>query len=372
MKALINTIELNTNTKDKTAICFLGYYTLINMKSILTQSENGFNEDNIYKYLERPLTHTEDKKGFIIKDKKIRNSFKLNNIDDVLNSIDYLFKCYKAQVKTDMYERIVDTWGDLGLNELRKEAKENKIGINKVIKEFDNINNFNIEMLINLFEELNVSNKFYNDYFTPNSISKLISSMASKDFNTNRPYINIYDPSCGIGRVLYHTFVELKEKYPNKKINIFGIDLCNRFKVFTESILSLINFDKTFIERGNTLKDKFNFPKMDICVANPPYDKKNIEIEFVKHIKELNCDSYVVLPLNFGFSEKASSLRLELVNTNLIKAIIRMPEKLFKGTSIATDIYVLRKNHLLDIEKFCNENKAIFKQIDKTKILISA
>lgn len=111
---------------------------------------------------------------------------------------------------------------------------------------------------------------------------------------------------------------------------------------------------------------------MDICVANPPYDKKNIEIEFVEHIKKLNCDCYVVLPLNFGFSEKASSLRLELVNTNLIKAIIRMPEKLFKGTSIATDIYVLRKNHLLDIEKFCNENKAIFKQIDKTKILISA
>lgn len=58
MKALINTIELNTNTKDKTAICFLGYYTLYNMKSILTQFENGFNEDNIYKYLERPLTHT--------------------------------------------------------------------------------------------------------------------------------------------------------------------------------------------------------------------------------------------------------------------------------------------------------------------------
>lgn len=49
-----------------------------------------------------------------------------------------------------------------------------------------------------------------------------------------------------------------------------------------------------------------------------------------------------------------------------------MPEKLFKGTSIATDIYVLRKNHLLDIEKLYNENKAIFKQIDKTKILISA
>lgn len=372
MKALINTIELNTNTKDKTAICFLGYYTLYNMKSILTQFENGFNDNNLYKYLERPLTHTEDKKGFIIKDKKIRNSFKLNNIDEILYSIDNLFKFYKAQVKTDMYERIVDTWGDLGLNELRKEAKENKIGINKVIKEFDNINNFNIEMLIDLFEELNVSNKFYNDYFTPNSISKLISSMASKDFNTNKPYINIYDPSCGIGRVLYHTFVELKEKYPNKKINIFGIDLCNRFKVFTESILSLINFDKTFIERGNTLKVNFNFPKMDICVANPPYDKKNIEIEFVKHIKELNCDSYVVLPLNFGFSEKASSLRLELMNNNLIKAIIKMPEKLFKGTSIATNIYVLRKNPLLDIEKLYNENKAIFKQIDKTKILISA
>lgn len=182
MKALINTIELNTNTKDKTAICFLGYYTLYNMKSLLIQYENGFNEDNIYKYLERPLTHTEDKKGFILKDKKIRNSFKLNNIDDVLNSIDYLFKCYKAQVKTDMYERIVDTWGDLGLNELRKEAKENKTGINKVIKEFDNINNFNIEMLIDLFEELNISNKFFNDYFTPNSISKFIGSYGFKRF----------------------------------------------------------------------------------------------------------------------------------------------------------------------------------------------
>lgn len=369
MEQLAKTIQLNTNTKDKTAICFLGYFTLYNMKSLLVQFENEINDTNFYKYLERPLTHTENKNGFIIKDKVVRNSFKLNNIDEVLNSIDYMFKSYRVALDKESYERVVDNWEDLGLRELKKEAKENKTGINKVIEEFDNINNFNIEMLIDLFEELNVSNKFFNDYFTPTDISKMIATMASKEFNTKRPYINIYDPSCGIGRVLYHTFIELKEKYPNKKINIFGIDLCNRFKVFTESILSLINFNKTFIERGNTLEDKFDFPKMNICVANPPYNKKGIELEFMKHIKKLNCDSYIVLPKNFGFSKKAEPIRKELFDNNLVKAIIGMPSNMFKGTTIATDIYVLKNNYLAEIQELCIENKAIFKQIDKTKDL---
>ncbi len=274
MNTLMNTIELNTNTKDKTAICFLGYYTLFNMKMILLKSENNINEDNIYKYLERPLTHTGNGKCFILKDKLIRNSFKLNDIDEVLNHINFLFNYYKKTLDKENYNRIFQNWEDLGLSELRKEAIKNKTGINKVIKEFDNINNFNIDILIDLFEKLNISNKYLSDYFTPIDISKVISSSISRGINMEENYINIYDPCCGIGRLLYYSFIELKEKYPNKEINVFGIDLCNRFKVFTESIFNLINYNKTFIENGNTLTDKFDFPKMDICVANPPFNKQ--------------------------------------------------------------------------------------------------
>lgn len=372
MKSLAKVIQANIHTKDKTSICFLGYIMLFTMKSLLENNESEDYSNNLYKYLERPLTHTKDKNAFVLKDKVIKNSFKLNDIDSVLNLVETFLESYKSdyfknKLGEDFYDRVNSNWQDLGLKEIRIEANKNKAGLNKVIEAFDKVDNFNIEKLIDLFEELNVSDKYFNDFFTPNDITKLISKMVSKDVQIEKNTINIYDPSCGIGRLLYHSFIELKEKYPNKTINIFGIDLCNRFVVFTESIFNLINVNHTFIERGNTLTDNFNFPQMDICLSNPPYDKKNIELEFVEHIENLGCNSYMVLPNSFSFHKKAETLRMSLMNKNLLKSIIQLPSNMFKNTSIPTQIVVLNNDPLKELEKFAIKNKGMFRRIDPNK-----
>ncbi len=365
MKKLAEKIILNTETKDKTAICFLGYYTLFMTKTILQNQEN-INQNDMYKYLERPLTHTKNKDTFILKDKIIRNSFKLNNISEVLKSIDTLLNLYKNNYSKIIYNKIKKNWDDLGLDVLKEEAKTNLNGINKVVSEFDSINNFNIEKLIDLFEELNVSDKFFNDFFTPNSITKMIGKFVNKIEFKNKE-INIYDPSCGIGRLLYHSFVKLKEKYPNKTINIFGIDLNNRFKVFTESIFNLINYNNVYINYEDTLKAKIDLPIIDICVSNPPYNKKNIELDFVKHIKDLGCQAYIILPTSFNSTKKAEPLRESLMDNNLLKTVIQLPSKMFKDTNIQTIMIEINHTSFQKLERLFIKNKITFNKINFDK-----
>jgi type I restriction-modification system DNA methylase subunit len=339
-------IKENLTTKDYTVITFIMYFKLHLIKGWLLK--RGIQQSQIWK-------HINDEK----------HSFNLKSVENLevhlRNEFNELNRLYGYKVVN-----IVKTkWNELGLDTIQKEIEINKNGIQNIIELLDEeFRHLTIDSTMDLFEELNGSDRGLNDYFTPTSLSKLIGKMVSSKEYSNT--INIYDPSIGMGRLMYYSVMELKEKHPLSVINVFGVDLNSRFAVFTESLLSLINFNRVFIEVGNTLKDNFKFPKIDMCISNPPYDGK-IEYEFLEHIKKLNCKTFAILPNGFTFQNKVKKLRKELIDNNLLKTVVQLPEKLFKNTNIATVIIELDNNPLLELEKLCINNKLDFLKIDYSK-----
>lgn len=346
IKSLVNSINSNTDSKDKTAFCFIGYFKIHEKKGQLL--ERGIKYENLYKLIDNNNLKYENIENFIDK------------VNSFMESMSYYGNEYKIYVE--------DKFNKLGYGIVKEEFIKNSIGLDKVIASYNSVENFSIEDLIDLFEMLNISDRFFNDFFTPSSITKLIAGLvATKEFNKN--VINLYDPSCGIGRLLYHSLIVLKNKYPDKIINIYGADLNTRFAVFTESIFDIINFNHVRIYTGDTLKNNFNLPVIDICLSNPPYDKKNIELQFLDHIKKLGCRAFIVLPNSFNFSEKSKKIRQELLEKDLIRGIIQLPEKMFLNTNIATSIFEIDSDAYKQLENLCIKNKLTLNKLDPNKDL---
>ena len=135
---------------------------------------------------------------------------------------------------------------------------------------------------MDLFEGLKITSKKLQDHFTPMDLSNFACKIALKESNRfdKKETIKIYDPTCGIGRLFYPTFIELREKYPTKTIKILGMDLCEEYAVFTQSLFSLINLNHTHIFIGDSLlADPFSGTKMDIVLSNPPFGIKDYGID---------------------------------------------------------------------------------------------
>lgn len=343
---LAKRIKENLTIKDFTIACFILYFKLHLVKGMLLK--RGVSQSDMYK-------HINDEK----------NSFNLKSVENfelhIANELDEINRIYGYKFKNMCKIK----WDNLGLSVIEEQIKTNKNGIQTIIELVDKeLHLLTIDSIFDLFEELNGSDRGLNDFFTPSSISKVIAQMvSSKKFGKN---INIFDPTIGMGRLMYHSFIELKEKFPMSNINIFGIDLNSRFVAISESLLNLVNNQNVFIKEANTLKSNFGFPQMDICISNPPYEK-GIEYLFVEYIKNLNCKSFMILPSAFNSNKKAEKIKKELMDKNLLKTIIQLPSKLFKNTNIQTLIVELDNNPFIQLEKLAIDNNLIFKRIDYSK-----
>lgn len=253
-------IKSHTNYADKLVFTFLGYYSLYIIQSTL--SKDGVKLNEMHKVLEKNDT---DK------------NYQIPNVLEFISQIESTFKIYQNFYGSNLADRIEYNWRNFGFNAIEEEFRTNPSGLQKVIDEFNELKQLTIEDLIDLAEYLNVSNRKLNNFFTPKNLSKLASSIISTSNHSvlaTKNAINIYDPTCGIGRMLYHYYLDTRELYPNKIINIFGIDIYERFGIFTSSILNLVNRE-TYVVVGDTLTIEPNFPKMDIIIGNPPFDKIN-------------------------------------------------------------------------------------------------
>lgn len=261
MTKLIKTIKTEAYTKELTSFVFIGYFLLHALKGVLLVK--GIKEQDIYKYLEvnKPTNLPEMK------------------AESLLEAIDYELNYWKNTNKSE-YNRILESWNILGLKVLRKEFKKNKSGFDKILLEFLQAD-VNILSLMDLFEGVKHTSKKFKDYFTPMDLSNFASRIVLHDRNFEKQdTIKVYDPTCGIGRLFYPAFVSLKEKYPNKTIQLLGMDLCEEYAVFTQSIFSLINLNNTHIFIGNSFfADPFSGTKMDIGLSNPPFGIKDYDID---------------------------------------------------------------------------------------------
>ncbi|WP_320958609.1 type I restriction-modification system subunit M [Enterocloster asparagiformis] len=271
---------------------------------------------------------------------------------------------------------------DTTSNRLGNSVKEKNTRLAAVIKgveglNFGNFEDNQIDLFGDAYEYL-ISNYAANagksggEFFTPQSVSKLIAKLAIHGQTT----INkIYDPAAGSGSLLLQAKKQfddhiIEEGFYGQEINHTTYNLA-RMNMFLHNV----NYDKFNIALGNTLLDPHfgNEKPFDAIVSNPPYSinwigsddptlinderfapagvlapKSKADFAFILHslsyLSSRGRAAIVCFPGIFYRGGAEQKIRKYLVDNNFIEAIISLAPNLFYGTSIAVNILVLSKN----------------------------
>lgn len=271
---------------------------------------------------------------------------------------------------------------DTTSNRLGNTVKDKNSRLSAVIKGVEGLNfgdfeDNHIDLFGDAYEYL-ISNYAANagksggEFFTPQSVSKLIAKLAIHGQTT----INkIYDPAAGSGSLLLQAkkqFDEhiIEEGFFGQEINHTTYNLA-RMNMFLHNI----NYDKFNIALGNTLLEpRFQDNKpFDAIVSNPPYSikwigsddptlinderfapagvlapKSKADFAFVLHtlsyLSSKGRAAIVCFPGIFYRGGAEQKIRKYLVDNNFIETVISLAPNLFYGTSIAVNILVLSKH----------------------------
>lgn len=216
------------------------------------------------------------------------------------------------------------------------------------------------------------------EFYTPSSVSKLIAKLVEPQENDR-----IYDPTCGSGGLLLKVFKEV----PSGKVAIYGQEQNAQTWALCKMNMFLHNIDDAQIYVGDTIADPKTLEndilmKFQVVVANPPFSldkwgsglvngdgKVTSDLDYhrrfdwgvppaskgdyafvlhmIKCLDDRSGRMGVVLPhgvLFRGASE--GKIRKEIIEHNLLDAVIGLPANLFFGTSIPACILILKKNRV--------------------------
>lgn len=239
------------------------------------------------------------------------------------------------------------------------------------------------------------------EFFTPQSVSKLLAKIVMLGKDEDNKINKIYDPACGSGSLLLQAkkqFTEhiIEDGFYGQEINMTTYNLA-RMNMFLHNI----NYDKFSIERGDTLLDPKhgNDKPFDAIVSNPPYSikwigsddptlinddrfapagvlapKSKADFAFIMHslsyLSAKGRAAIVTFPGIFYRGGAEKKIRKYLVDGNFVEAVIQLPDNLFFGTSIATCILVLAKNKTTTDTLFIDATKE-FKKETNNNVLTS-
>ncbi len=210
------------------------------------------------------------------------------------------------------------------------------------------------------------------EFFTPQSVSKLIARLAiHKQTTINK----IYDPAAGSGSLLLQAKKQfdahiIEDGFFGQEINHTTYNLA-RMNMFLHNV----NYDKFNIALGDTLRDpQYGDEKpFDAIVSNPPYSinwigsddptlinddrfapagvlapKSKADFAFVLHslsyLSGKGRAAIVCFPGIFYRSGAEQKIRQYLIDNNFVETVISLAPNLFYGTSIAVNILVLSKH----------------------------
>lgn len=240
------------------------------------------------------------------------------------------------------------------------------------------------------------------EFYTPAEVSELLTRLGT----VGKTSVNkVYDPACGSGSLLLKARKVLgpdgvKLGYYGQEINMTSYNLC-RINMFLHGV----DFDKFSIACEDTLVNPYHWDDQpfELIVSNPPYSVKwagdsnpllindprfspagvlapkgKADLAFVMHclswLAPNGTAAIVCFPgiMYRGGAEK--KIRQYLIENGFVDAVIQLAENMFFGTSIATNILLLRKGKadnsilFIDASKECvkvtNSNKLTPKNID--------
>ena len=218
------------------------------------------------------------------------------------------------------------------------------------------------------------------EFFTPQSVSKLIARLALLGQDTVN---KVYDPACGSGSLLLQvekTFgkYKIEEGFYGQEINHTTYNLA-RMNMFLHGV----DYNKFNIALGDTLLDPQHGGEkpFDAIVSNPPYSVKWIgsadptlindprfapagvlapeskaDFAFVLHalsyLSARGRAAIVCFPGIFYRGGAEQKIRRYLVENNYVESVIAMPPNLFFGTSISVCVLVLSKHKMDNTTRF--------------------
>lgn len=210
------------------------------------------------------------------------------------------------------------------------------------------------------------------EFYTPPEVSNLIADLLDP-----HPGETICDPACGSASLLMKCGTKIRKNHLSKHYTLYGQEAIGSTWSLAKMNMFLHGEDNHRIEWGDTIRN----PKLldnngklmlfDIVTANPPFslakwgyedalkDKYNRffrgippktkgDYAFISHMIETLKPNTgrmgIVVPHGVLFrSASEGKIRQQLIEENLLDAVIGLPEKLFYGTKIPAAILLFRK-----------------------------
>ena len=203
-----------------------------------------------------------------------------------------------------------------------------------------------------------------------------------------RPDESIYDPTCGSGGMLIKCLTHLKDKGEEwQGVHVFGQEINGLTSSIARMNLYLNGIEDFSIACADTLTqpaflDGSQLRKFDIVLANPPYSIKQWNREafandkwgrnflgtppqgradyaFIQHIlASMNPDTgrcAVLLPHGILFRKEEQEIRKNLIEKDLIEAVIGLGPNLFFNAPMEACVLVCRNRKSTNLK-----NKIIF------------
>ena len=228
------------------------------------------------------------------------------------------------------------------------------------------------------------------EFYTPKCVVNLIAEMIE-------PYDGIlYDPCCGSGGMFVQSMKFVEAHSGNKKkVSIYGQEYTNTTFKLAKMNLAIRGISANLGEKAsNTFtNDQHKDLKADFIMANPPFNQKEWRADN-ELIDDPRWNGYEVPPTsnaNYGWilnivsklsqngvagfllangalSDDGTELKIrkQLIENNLVEAIIILPRNLFYTTDISVTLWIINKNKKArvveqngEIKRYRNREKEI-------------
>lgn len=209
------------------------------------------------------------------------------------------------------------------------------------------------------------------EFYTPEAVSELIAELVNPQAGER-----ICDPACGSASLLIKCGNQLL-KNGNKDFALYGQEITGATWALAKMNMFLHGMDNARIEWGDTIRspkliEDDTTMKFEVVVANPPFSldkwghdeagndpykrfhrglppKSKGGYAFITHMIETTTKDSgrvgVVVP--HGVLFRASSegkIRKQLIEENLLDAVIGLPSNLFYGTGIPAAVLIFKRN----------------------------
>lgn len=234
----------------------------------------------------------------------------------------------------------------------------------------------NLDIIGNTYEYLisrfaSDSGKKGGEFYTPAEVSELMARLIQPQTGDK-----IYDPTCGSGSLL----IKAGKQVGSSDYSLYGQESNGNTYALCKMNMFLHGIHSAFIEWGDTIRNPRHreddrLKRFDIVVANPPFSldkwgndeaendtfkrfwrgtppKSKGDYAFITHmIESLNEHGRMVVVVPHGVLFRGSSegkIRKQLIEENLLHAVIGLPSNLFFGTGIPAALLIFRKDRKTD------------------------